>query len=83
MLCILVKPWFNQCKFVWGPFLCTFPKRRIQQYIPLTDKMGIRFGQIQKLYKQNVGAAMGCKPIPRYADMFMADIDIGILEIIE
>ena len=26
---------------------------------------------------------MGCKPIPRYADMFMADIDIRILEIIE
>jgi hypothetical protein len=28
-----------------------------------------------ELYKQNVGAAMGCKPVPRYANVFMTNID--------
>ena len=27
------------------------------------------------LWKQNVGAAMGCKPVPPYANVFMATID--------
>ena len=33
------------------------------------------------LYRQNVGAAMGCKPIPAYANIFMSKIDRKILEI--
>ena len=28
-----------------------------------------------ELYRQDVGAAMGCKPIPPYANIFMAQID--------
>jgi hypothetical protein len=34
-----------------------------------------------ELYRQNVGAAMGCKPIPPYANIFMSKIDKKILEI--
>ena len=32
-------------------------------------------------YRQNVGAAIGCKPIASYANMFMSTIDKKILEI--
>ena len=30
------------------------------------------------LWKQKIGAAMGSRPIPHYADIFMADIDQNI-----
>ena len=35
-----------------------------------------------ELYQQNVGAAMGCTPIPSYANIFMSTIDKKILEIV-
>ena len=34
-----------------------------------------------ELYRQNVGAAMGSKQIPSYANIFMSKIDKKILEI--
>ena len=36
-----------------------------------------------ELYRQEVGAAMGCKPIPGYANMFMAEIDKQILDLLK
>ena len=33
-------------------------------------------------WKQNVGAAMGCKPVPNYANIFMATIDKAIKQLI-
>ena len=32
-------------------------------------------------WRQEVGAAMGSKPVPGYANMFMADIDEAITNI--
>ena len=35
----------------------------------------------EKLYKQDVGTAMGSKPAPDYANIFMAEIDAKIAQI--
>ena len=52
----------------------------IIELLELVLKLNI-FEFDNRLYRQDIGTAMGCKPAPDYANIFMADIDSKILQI--